>query len=76
MPSTTRDGRAAAEPRLPKRSSISADILGWRLPDLARQDPDYLRWLCRQSAGVRYRGQILQLLPNEPDLDRRARSVA
>jgi curved DNA-binding protein CbpA len=49
---------------------------GWRLAELARHDPDYLRWLCRQSAGVRYREQILQLLPNEPDFDRRGKSVA
>jgi curved DNA-binding protein CbpA len=48
---------------------------GWRLAELARHDPDYLRWLCRQSAGVRYREQILQLLPHEPDLDRRGKSV-
>jgi curved DNA-binding protein CbpA len=49
---------------------------GWRLTDLARQDPDYLRWLARQSAGIRYRDQIRSLLPNEPDLDRRSSSVA
>ena len=49
---------------------------GWRLHDLARQDPDYLRWLARQSVGLRYRDQIRRLLPNEPDLDRRASTVA
>lgn len=49
---------------------------GWRLLDILRHDADYLRWLCRQSAGVRYREQILRLLPNEPDLDRRSKSVA
>jgi curved DNA-binding protein CbpA len=49
---------------------------GWSLAQLVRHDPDYLRWLCRQSAGVRYRRQILELLPNEPDLDRRGKSVA
>jgi curved DNA-binding protein CbpA len=49
---------------------------GWRLSDVLRHDADYLRWLCRQSAGLRYRDRILQLLPNEPDLDRRSKSVA
>ena len=49
---------------------------GWRLGDLARRDPDYVRWLARHSAGLRYREQIARLLPNEPDLNRRANSVA
>jgi hypothetical protein len=35
---------------------------GWRLKDLARHDPDYLRWLSRHSSGVRYRNQITALL--------------
>lgn len=35
---------------------------GWRLADLARQDPDYLRWLSRHSSGIRYRRQISELL--------------
>jgi curved DNA-binding protein CbpA len=35
---------------------------GWRLKDLAKQDPDYLRWLSRHSSGVRYRNQITALL--------------
>lgn len=49
---------------------------GWRLRDLARVDPDYLRWLSRHSSGLRYRDQIAGLLGNEPDLQRRANSVA
>jgi len=40
---------------------------GWTLKDLAKQDPDYLRWLARSSGGVRYRYQIHQLLPEEPE---------
>ena len=40
---------------------------GWALKDLAKQDPDYLRWLARSSGGVRYRNQIHQLLPEEPE---------
>lgn len=35
---------------------------GWKLKDLAKHDPDYLRWLSRHSSGVRYRNQITDLL--------------
>lgn len=35
---------------------------GWRLGDLLRHDPDYLRWLSRHSSGIRYRRTILKLL--------------
>jgi molecular chaperone DnaJ len=35
---------------------------GWSLGELARSDPDYLRWLSRHSSGIRYRRQILRLL--------------
>jgi curved DNA-binding protein CbpA len=35
---------------------------GWRLADLAKADPDYLRWLSRHSSGIRYRRQIAELL--------------
>jgi curved DNA-binding protein CbpA len=45
---------------------------GWRLVDLARSDPDYLRWLSRHSSGIRYRDLIAQLLPADRDLGRRA----
>ena len=31
---------------------------GWRLRDLARRDPDYLRWLARHSSGIRFRSAI------------------
>jgi curved DNA-binding protein CbpA len=43
---------------------------GWTLRDLARQDPDYLRWLSRHSSGLRYRQEIQQLLPETGDLGR------
>jgi hypothetical protein len=39
--------------------------MGWTLKDLAKHDPDYLRWLSRSSGGVRYRNQIHELLPDE-----------
>ena len=35
---------------------------GRTLGDLARSDPDYLRWLSRHSSGIRYRGAIMRLL--------------
>jgi len=35
---------------------------GWSLGELARQDPDYLRWLARHSSGIRYRSAMLKLL--------------
>jgi curved DNA-binding protein CbpA len=50
--------------------------LGWSLAEIARHDSDYLRWLSRHSAGLRFRDEIQRLLPNEPDLTRRSNSVA
>ena len=35
---------------------------GWRLADLVKHDPDYLRWLLRHASGVQYRGEIQQRL--------------
>ncbi len=35
---------------------------GWTLRDLARQDPDYLRWLSRHASGLRYRTEIYAIL--------------
>jgi DnaJ-class molecular chaperone len=35
---------------------------GWTIAQLARHDPEYLRWLSRQSAGVRYRERIAKEL--------------
>lgn len=35
---------------------------GWTLRDLARHDPDYLRWLSRHASGMQYRTQIYQVL--------------
>lgn len=35
---------------------------GWRLADIARRDPRYLRWLSRQVSGVRYRAEIERVL--------------
>lgn len=35
---------------------------GWRLRDVARQDPEYLRWLSRHSSGAPHREEIKSLL--------------
>jgi curved DNA-binding protein CbpA len=43
---------------------------GWTLRDLARHDPDYLRWLSRHSSGLRYRSEILRLLPDTAGVGR------
>ncbi len=43
---------------------------GWSLSDLARHDPDYLRWLSRHSSGLRYRQEILRLLPDGANVGR------
>jgi curved DNA-binding protein CbpA len=31
---------------------------GWTIAQIARQDPDYLRWLSRHSSGARFRAGI------------------
>lgn len=67
----TYDFRPAAVPEqvpAPPRSSDAGTKLafgryaGWALRDLARQDPDYLRWLSRHASGLRYRTEIYQIL--------------
>jgi hypothetical protein len=63
---------ARAAERTGRGGELSSPVLdfgryvGWSLPDLARHDPDYLRWLSRHSAGLRFRDEIQGLLPNEP----------
>lgn len=70
-----RGAAAAAEGAVPGILDFGRYV-GWRLDDLVRHDPDYLRWLSRHSSGIRFREQIARLLPREPDLVRRAKSVA
>lgn len=45
---------------------------GWRISELARHDPEYLRWLSRHSSGIRYREAIAHCLPGEQDIGWRA----
>jgi curved DNA-binding protein CbpA len=65
----------APAPMPPARAAAAGTRLtfgryaGWTLRDLARQDPDYLRWLSRHSSGVRYRTEIYQILTrSEPSV--------
>lgn len=48
---------------------------GWTILQLAREDPDYLRWLSRHSSGIRYRQQIQEALqePIRPTASERMR---
>jgi curved DNA-binding protein CbpA len=46
---------------------------GWKLADLVRADPDYLRWLARHSSGIRYRSAILRLLADREEHRNRLR---
>jgi curved DNA-binding protein CbpA len=43
---------------------------GWRISQIARHDPDYLRWLSRHSSGLRFLEEIRRALPGETDLGR------
>lgn len=45
---------------------------GWRISDLARHDPDYLRWLSRHSSGIRFREAIARSLPGDKEIGGRA----
>lgn len=45
---------------------------GWRIADLVRHDPDYVRWLSRHSSGVRFIETIARYLPGEVGVGRRA----
>jgi curved DNA-binding protein CbpA len=80
IPVTPNGGRVDAwTPRRTPAEPVLLDFgryAGWRISDLARHDPDYLRWLSRHSSGIRFREAIARALPREPDLMRRANSVA
>jgi curved DNA-binding protein CbpA len=68
LPAETKGTSGAAAVPPPPRSVAAGTRIsfgryaGWTLRDLARQDPDYLRWLSRHSSGVRYRTEIYQIL--------------
>jgi curved DNA-binding protein CbpA len=69
--------RRAAAARAERESSPVIDFgryEGWPITEVARRDPDYLRWLSRHSTGVRYRDAIADTL-GEPELGRRSSEV-
>lgn len=56
----------------PKATLVDVQIdfgryAGSSLRDLARTDPDYLRWLARHSSGIRYRREIAGILKERLD---------
>jgi DnaJ-class molecular chaperone len=58
---------AAPAPAPPRSESAGTRVsfgryAGWTLRDLARQDPQYLRWLSRHSSGIAYRTEIYAIL--------------
>lgn len=71
-----------AEPAAPRPPVTEQSVLdfgryqGWTIRDLARRDPDYLRWLARHSSGIRFRNAIAAVLPRDTDLHRDRSSVA
>lgn len=75
----TRTARPAT-PRPPSNPMETSPILdfgryiGWHVGDLARHDPDYLRWLARHSSGIRFRSAIAKVPPAEPNISRNSKS--
>jgi curved DNA-binding protein CbpA len=68
-----------AEPRQPVTAQSPLDFgryQGWTIAQLARRDPDYLRWLSRHSSGIRFRNAIASVLPRDADPHRDRSSVA
>jgi hypothetical protein len=45
---------------------------GWKICDVARVDPDHLRWLRRTSMGLRFSEAIARSLPGDRELGRRS----
>jgi curved DNA-binding protein CbpA len=64
QPSPVRANGVPPPPRSPSAGSQlqAGRYTGWTLRDLARHDPDYLRWLSRHASGLRYRTEIYQIL--------------
>jgi DnaJ-class molecular chaperone len=56
---STNHGNGAARPATRAKDTLDfGRYAGWTISQLAREDPDYLRWLSRHSAGIRYRAAI------------------
>ncbi|HEX5396774.1 MAG TPA: DnaJ domain-containing protein [Candidatus Limnocylindria bacterium] len=62
-PPARRPGLSERVAPTPTSSKLSfGRYAGWNLGDLARKDPDYLRWLSRTASGIGYRTEIYQIL--------------
>jgi curved DNA-binding protein CbpA len=68
-----RHGSTAARP--PAEVIDFGRYAGWRISDLARHDPDYVRWLSRHSTGVRFLEAIARCLPGDASIGRRSSFV-
>ena len=61
-------GSEGRQPVGPGATSFDSTVLdfghhaGRTIAELAEADPDYLRWLARHPAGVRYRAEIRRVL--------------
>jgi hypothetical protein len=76
QPQTNPTEVGASRPAVTGRSVLDfGRYQGWTIADLARRDPDYLRWLSRHSSGIRFRSAIADALPKDPDLNRNRSSV-
>jgi hypothetical protein len=59
--------REAERNRSPRRAVIDfGRYKGWTIASVAREDPEYLRWLTRHSSGMRFRPEIEAALASMP----------
>jgi hypothetical protein len=86
-PSPEAPGDGPASPTQPLRTRLairdqwpavldSGPYTGWRIQEVARHDPDYLRWLSRHTSGVRFRREIARCLPGDRELGWGLKSLA
>lgn len=68
-------GSVESAPRADPETIDFGRYAGWRIPELARHDPDYLRWLSRHSTGIRYLDAIARCLPGDQGIGRRTRAA-
>jgi DnaJ-class molecular chaperone len=63
-------GNASGAHEASGREDVQLDFgryAGSSIRELARRDPDYLRWLARHSSGIRFRGEIARILKEPID---------
>jgi curved DNA-binding protein CbpA len=65
QPAPDTDGGLQPRPWTTQRSGTVLDFgryAGWSFPEIARQDPDFLRWLARMPIGRPYAAEIERTL--------------